>query len=231
MVVLRAIHSEGSSPLTRGKQQNVTLIHFCLRLIPAHAGKTCSTRHTSRAAGAHPRSRGENWVNVEGSTAPAGSSPLTRGKRGCGHPVFCDAGLIPAHAGKTDRVHAGPHRARAHPRSRGENLIGYSVTQRHLGSSPLTRGKPGHPGSIPYRRGLIPAHAGKTRRRGRSSSMTGAHPRSRGENPGMRSVEMIIEGSSPLTRGKLSGRLRPPHSGGLIPAHAGKTGHGSRRSA
>ena len=51
-----------------------------------------------------------------------------------------------------------------------------------------------------------------------------AHPRSRGENKGEFKFRDEFEGSSPLTRGK------PPHTspgdlpGGLIPAHAGKTG-------
>ena len=50
-----------------------------------------------------------------------------------------------------------------------------------------------------------------------------AHPRSRGENGTRSDLAYVIEGSSPLTRGK------PPLDGemgevlGLIPAHAGKT--------
>ena len=50
-----------------------------------------------------------------------------------------------------------------------------------------------------------------------------AHPRSRGENTSRPCVGRRARGSSPLTRGKLRGRLPRPHGGGLIPAHAGKT--------
>ena len=50
--------------------------------------------------------------------------------------------------------------------------------------------------------GLIPAHAGKTRRATTIGSHAGAHPRSRGENGTANRVAALILGSSPLTRGK-----------------------------
>ena len=51
-------------------------------------------------------------------------------------------GLIPAHAGKTlFDVSTGKQR-RAHPRSRGENLLLVLPSGAVQGSSPLTRGKP-----------------------------------------------------------------------------------------
>ena len=50
-----------------------------------------------------------------------------------------------------------------------------------------------------------------------------AHPRSRGENIRPRLVVWENVGSSPLTRGKLSGLLLGGFAVGLIPAHAGKT--------
>ena len=93
---------------------------------------------------------------------------------------------------------------RAHPRSRGENVVRPGATILEPGSSPLTRGKRvlACEGCVPER--LIPAHAGKTIE---SEIMP---------EPG--------RGSSPLTRGKhpdvRAGRGGP----GLIPAHAGKTG-------
>ena len=72
-----------------------------------------------------------------------------------------------------------------------------------MGSSPLTRGKPVSLASPSLSAGLIPAHAGKTRRPRLSLQFVGAHPRSRGENH----------------------KNQPNHGPkpGLIPAHAGKT--------
>ena len=51
----------------------------------------------------------------------------------------------------------------------------------------------------------------------------GAHPRSRGENRALKDALDALEGSSPLTRGKLDHPGGGCHVVGLIPAHAGKT--------
>ena len=152
-----------------------------------------------------------------------GSSPLTRGKRHADALSRPRSGLIPAHAGKTFAV-SGPMRpSAAHPRSRGENVLNKTGKPEPVGSSPLTRGKPGGHGAPGFRRRLIPAHAGKTNRSGVYVSYSPAHPRSRGENGGHGFPFRLVDGSSPLTRGKRdrpAGRVAGP---GLIPAHAGKT--------
>ena len=149
-----------------------------------------------------------------------GSSPLTRGKPLLRVLVVPATGLIPAHAGKTQRVQIRIRITRAHPRSRGENPIVVVYKLRHWGSSPLARGK-----RLPIRRslprsGLIPAHAGKTvasrhgkhhpgahpRSRGKTRSKiyvfgkNRAHPRSRGENTTYSILLPPRPGSSPLTR-------------------------------
>ena len=131
----------GSSPLTRGKPRRRYRPSEHRGLIPAHAGKTLGAALRRLRGGAHPRSRGENWVNVEGSTAPAGSSPLTRGKRGFVGGHAGGRGLIPAHAGKTTGACHSSRWPRAHPRSRGENRNASVQSTRTRGSSPLTRGK------------------------------------------------------------------------------------------
>ena len=132
--------------------------------------------------------------------------------------------LIPAHAGKTTPRHATTSVARAHPRSRGENVRVGANRFNGPGSSPLTRGKHDPERAVLVEHGLIPAHAGKTRLSPLAASTAGAHPRSRGENGMSRGVLLFVAGSSPLTRGKRSRQECRRHSGGLIPAHAGKTG-------
>ena len=113
-------------------------------------------------AGAHPRSRGENRTFFVQESWQMGSSPLTRGKRCFDGAPRGARGLIPAHAGKTDR-RLDPHRwQRAHPRSRGENLHLQPHARPPAGSSPLTRGKRRGRGDHRRDAGLIPAHAGKT---------------------------------------------------------------------
>ena len=131
--------------------------------------------------------------------------------------------LIPAHAGKTCDLTNGFCTLWAHPRSRGENTTGKDVAPGDTGSSPLTRGKHGPLGPSRWVIGLIPAHAGKTRGTVFSPTGNGAHPRSRGENDLIRVAGYLSVGSSPLTRGKQVVTAYNTRTGGLIPAHAGKT--------
>ena len=133
----------------------------------------------------------------------SGSSPLTRGKPGARASSPENLGLIPAHAGKTLVVMRGPPGSWAHPRSRGENRCSGAGGRSSSGSSPLTRGKRRRRATPQATARLIPAHAGKTRRRAGAGPGGWAHPRSRGENTPQNS--------------RLPGTLA------LIPAHAGKT--------
>ena len=119
----------GSSPLTRGKLNDLSNAQRVKRLIPAHAGKTpCQSPHQNPTT-AHPRSRGENSARRRFALRAAGSSPLTRGK----------PPQPPAPAGVQ----------LAHPRSRGENETAEGVEIEARGSSPLTRGKRGGTWSQP----------------------------------------------------------------------------------
>ena len=173
--------------------------------------------------GAHPRSRGENDSFTMRNGPTRGSSPLTRGKRAPGRGCRHRRGLIPAHAGKTSGQGRARSRRRAHPRSRGENVVCFCAPSAVQGSSPLTRGKPVRQNARYLAARLIPAHAGKTPLVQGRGPAEEAHPRSRGENVRVAAKRRAKTGSSPLTRGKpqgAPGRLGP---GRLIPAHAGKT--------
>ena len=173
--------------------------------------------------GAHPRSRGENQRARSFFTARRGSSPLTRGKRGRLRLGSGVGRLIPAHAGKTAPGPTSPTSRRAHPRSRGENVSPTEVSSTWPGSSPLTRGKLALIVRVGHEDGLIPAHAGKTRRSRPVTRPTRAHPRSRGENLSGAVDFERVQGSSPLTRGKPLNNFGQRLHVGLIPAHAGKT--------
>ena len=118
----------------------------------------------------------------------------------------------------------------AHPRSRGENWSRPSWSWSVKGSSPLTRGKYSGGLASLRSRGLIPAHAGKIQALDRKAPLAAAHPRSRGENASDAERNESTQGSSPLTRGKLSLGMSDSVDKRLIPAHAGKigTGHASR---
>ena len=219
----KAAELGGSSPLTRGKRGLGGVPGVVDRLIPAHAGKTARPCARLIRWRAHPRSRGENIQTSSQTVKTSGSSPLTREKRRAGCIDGLVQRLIPAHAGKTPRRSSARMTRRAHPRSRGENALHPDEVMNALGSSPLTRGKLLGADRALGGRGLIPAHAGKTRPRNHQDQGGGAHPRSRGENFSRPKVTPLLPGSSPLTRGKprLVGADLP--LGRLIPAHAGKT--------
>ena len=91
------------------------------------------------------------------------------------------------------------------------------------GSSPRMRGT--RPESLAGRvgRGIIPAHAGNTKRLSTFSRRTGDHPRACGEHSMSLSRLMPWRGSSPRMRGT---PLHDAYIGGfmgIIPAHAGNT--------
>ena len=152
----------GSSPLTRGKRPGCARSRMARRLIPAHAGKTKSTRLPASTPAAHPRSRGENEFTDGTRHQIDGSSPLTRGKLIVHCHTHQTRRLIPAHAGKTLCLTLTAWTIRAHPRSRGENVFLEIPGKGTFGSSPLTRGKPRREVKDCEPAGLIPAHAGKT---------------------------------------------------------------------
>ena len=152
-----------------------------------------------------------------------GSSPLTRGKPDQDTELPHIERLIPAHAGKTRDRRQDGNGGEAHPRSRGENATLTAGAGMKIGSSPLTRGKPVLHGVGEGTERLIPAHAGKTRWWSGGTRTWPAHPRSRGENPSLRTPPIPESGSSPLTRGKPVDVIDEEVEGRLIPAHAGKT--------
>ena len=219
---------QGSSPLTRGKLWAEDERSGGEGIIPAHAGKTLVPSSWPQHSGDHPRSRGENWKSARAARYASGSSPLTRGKRDLTNADKLFAGIIPAHAGKTAYPARPPARRGDHPRSRGENLQCACQSVRWSGSSPLTRGKPFLYRDPMGRRGIIPAHAGKTWLVRIFAAIRRDHPRSRGENVGISFPEIVGWGSSPLTRGKPCTHPRNRPKTGIIPAHAGKTLAGTR---
>ena len=134
----------GSSPLTRGAHGVFLFGVVADGLIPAHAGSTWSPLSPLQATPAHPRSRGEHFVEGCAHVVEGGSSPLTRGARCRRAPTGFRGRLIPAHAGSTWPCTVTSESASAHPRSRGEHPEEALEVEAHVW--------------------LIPAHAGSTRR-------------------------------------------------------------------
>ena len=140
---MKAIHScsTGSSPHVRGKRAPRGLGLPGFRLIPACAGKTFSAQEFGPCQSAHPRVCGENWPARVSVSLAKGSSSRVRGKL-TGELIHRrSAGLIPACAGKTNRIASLVSNLPAHPRVCGENGIRRGKPTSPPGSSPRVRGK------------------------------------------------------------------------------------------
>ena len=112
----------------------------------------------------------------------AGSSPHTRGAL---KTVISGAGavrIIPAYAGSTSSYPTRELPRTDHPRIRGEHNGAEVIVVEGLGSSPHTRGALVWLLADEDAVGIIPAYAGSTAARPRSSSGTWDHPRIRGEH-------------------------------------------------
>ena len=135
----------GSSPRVRGKHPRAHSTTSTSGLIPARAGKTRSRPAPTAGSPAHPRACGGN--RTRGVTTPGfvGSSPRVRGKRRSPWSQWRSPG--------------------AHPRACGENVRPPPRERRSAGSSPRVQGKPVRSADLGGGARLIPARAGKTRRR------------------------------------------------------------------
>ena len=132
-------------------------------------------------------------------------------------------GIIPALAGNTGIRPASWSCGADHPRSRGEYRFVDPDEAAASGSSPLSRGIRLRGVRWGGGLGIIPALAGNTATRRRSSPETRDHPRSRGEYGTVVFTSGSGEGSSPLSRGiQHPDRLGLPGNG-IIPALAGNT--------
>ena len=171
----------GSSPRTRGTEQQQQGGGGCFRFIPAHAGNRVS------------------WSN--GEPTVGGSSPRTRGTVVERREWRERLRFIPAHAGNSRRFADVSDVAAVHPRARGEQAHRVWQQAAGIGSSPRTRGTGRKVQRSFAQLRFIPAHAGNsTQRNGVPGGWT-VHPRARGEqrHPARRAPRP--DGSSPRTRG------------------------------
>ena len=152
----------GSSPLARGGRGMGRSPALHPGLIPARAGRTAECRRWGTRSRAHPRSRGADISQMCRHVSCTGSSPLARGGRVYPDRMWAQFGLIPARAGRTLPVLIARVIPRAHPRSRGADVVPCPPAVVAEGSSPLARGGRVCLYMIAERLGLIPARAGRT---------------------------------------------------------------------
>ena len=213
----------GSPPRMRGKPCCKCFCTRCLRITPAHAGKTKSEYSGKWHKWDHPRACGENSLLIALWILCGGSPPRMRGKPIRVSVVFPPLRITPAHAGKTCSVSPPAHQAEDHPRACGENNSVYRNPEKDEGSPPRMRGKPRGLIQSYWVTGITPAHAGKTPHQKEVKNEIWDHPRACGENQGESYEEFVEKGSPPRMRGKppfIRVNLLCP---GITPAHAGKT--------
>ena len=140
-------------------------------------------------------------------------------------------GIIPAHAGNTSTSKTSETLSRDHPRACGEHRPQPVDRIARLGSSPRMRGTPNLSKICSTKIGIIPAHAGNTKRARWKSSTVGDHPRACGEHGGLVYDQIQHRGPSPRMRGTRVLNTRRVLTTGIIPAHAGNTATGEYPSA
>ncbi len=151
-----------------------------------------------------------------------GSSPHTRGASGAGSGFRCGRRIIPAYAGRFSRRGLRATRVGDHPRIRGALRVGGGGYGQGAGSSPHTRGAYLARDRVCGGGRIIPAYAGRLRRRPRRPLSSGDHPRIRGALRSFCSAVRVSAGSSPHTRGASRRRRRPVRPARIIPAYAGR---------
>ena len=204
----RNSHTAGSSPHTRGTQDNLHRVYFNDRFIPAYAGNAPNSGSCFLRGAVHPRIRGERFNGAGQFHFSAGSSPHTRGTRRelpTGHLV---QRFIPAYAGNAILTDERSILCAVHPRIRGERFHWMASRIATCGSSPHTRGTHQHR-HPPRRLGLV-------------------HPRIRGERGSILIHVHPSCGSSPHTRGTLVELDQSGSEGRFIPAYAGNARSASR---
>ncbi len=175
----------------------------------------------------HPRACGEHRPVRDARRAHWGSSPRMGGTPGPGPVGHQPGGIIPAHGGNTLTWLTWMTRSRDHPRACGEHFRRAPTSRARAGSSPRMRGTRNPGPADSSGRGIIPAHAGNTRRTHHGRIVAGDHPRACGEHRTETCPTLCRRGSSPRMRGTLFLTFFAASSLGIIPAHAGNTIRGA----
>ena len=244
MLDCRPPATSGSSPHTRGAPPRKHSTIATSRIIPAYAGSTRRCRWLSCPGRDHPRIRGEHNQEDPHPRRSRGSSPHTRGAPTSSHWPVTLSRIIPAYAGSTAPLVAGPLAPMgSSPHTRGargaegvDRAVGRIIPAYAGSTDSRIRIASSRPGSSPHTRGarrprptgargrrIIPAYAGSTPEPRPSAPPPSDHPRIRGEHDIITATGCRPWGSSPHTRGARADAHGDPALDGIIPAYAGST--------
>ncbi len=207
----------------RGKDGPRPPLRVPTGITPAHAGKRIIKKKCKRLRRDHPRACGEKRPTSSDLQRSLGSPPRMRGKANLAKLVGASTGITPAHAGKRSYGNSFASVFRDHPRACGEKQRTPKRCANILGSPPRMRGKVNGCKVLGRKKGITPAHAGKSRDGAVRPWEQRDHPRACGEKSITVFSCAMLTGSPPRMRGK--GRLLRPagRERGITPAHAGKS--------
>ena len=172
-----------------------------------------------------PRACGEKPVLSTMLRAASGSPPRVRGEAGVEHDVARGLGIIPAHAGRSNKYYCHLYYGEDHPRVCGEKSALRYLYLPKEGSPPRARGEGGFDklSGIPDR--ITPACAGRSARCTATVGAREDHPRVCGEKSRTTNPPSKSRGSPPRVRGEASspGFARAPCR--ITPACAGRRIH------
>ena len=213
----------GSSPRMRGAQCKSKGLDVISRIIPADAGSTADSAHTTRHDRDHPRGCGEHIAGSINPMLQYGSSPRMRGAHRQPMPLLAGMRIIPADAGSTEPNPLVERLFRDHPRGCGEHRLRVEDMTGRKGSSPRMRGAQGLRTLSRHGLRIIPADAGSTLCVARGPGDIGDHPRGCGEHGDEGMGFPRVQGSSPRMRGAPCPERNGEQPAGIIPADAGST--------
>jgi len=179
----------GSSPRTRGTDQQKATQQLHRRFIPAHAGNRVACISPPICLPVHPRARGEQAVARKAALTSAGSSPHVRGTVLGQAARRDDRRFIPARAGNSDPGNKIDATWAVHPRTCGEQKVLYRLCDRFAGSSPHVRGTACLISLHFLSSRFIPARAGNRMQGSGTINGHAVHPRTCGEQLNM---ELLI---------------------------------------
>ena len=213
----------GSPPRVRGKASMWGDAETTDRITPTCAGKSSTASNRHSPCWDHPRVCGEKEEGQRDPEWRKGLPPRVRGKVDQPHNILVQGGITPACAGKSAERHLVAIACQDHPRVCGEKLSPVFADLQYGGSPPRVRGKVQPYTQLYMCNRITPACAGK---RLSSIILIGQnqdHPRVCGEKSLLLQIGVVLPGSPPRVRGKVSSFSSVPATGGITPACAGKS--------
>ena len=223
LALMSSESDRGSPPRMRGKDAGCLVHHEKHRITPAYAGKRCLGHLFQVELRDHPRVCGEKQASSCTAQSLLGSPPRVRGKALRTLKRGFAIRITPVYAGKSSRPCRRKSKTRDHPRVCGEKWSFAALVWIIWGSPPRMRGKGRVPAAITARRGITPACAGKRERPHHAGLEPEDHPRVCGEKCSATGSGLAVSGSPPRMRGKGVIGIGKGPSGGITPAHAGKS--------